>query len=89
MSFASIQVVYTSIMKIVDYVTFDTSCNRTFYGDGSSVDEWGNETTVCGTLEDLTKALSPCMAGADGPTVEIDTIMICVTTIGRLEFAPF
>lgn len=81
MSFAAIQVVYTSVMTIVDYVTFDIKCNETFFfGDGNE------STVVCYSLADFKEMTAPCMAGSTGPVIGLDTILICSITIGLYPF---
>jgi divalent metal cation (Fe/Co/Zn/Cd) transporter len=83
MSFASIQVIYTSIMTIVDFIIFDTQCNQTFYYQDSNSDG-GNETALtCGLVSDLKEQLGPCMSGESGPVVELATIVICCVTVGK------
>jgi hypothetical protein len=75
MSFASLEVMITSVKQITDYAKFDSKCNQTLLA---------NDTTIeCGTVPDLMDSLKPCMKGQNGPEVSIATIVICVMTSGK------
>ena len=75
MSLASVQVIQTSIQRIVDYADYDASCNVT-------VAKLNETALLCGSVSELNKLLGPCLSGASGPVVELTTIVICCVTIG-------
>lgn len=74
MSLASVQVIQSSIFRIVDYVNYDVNCEvaKQFY----------NESDVfCGTEKEINDLVDDCLDGASGPTMTIPTIVICCVTI--------
>jgi cation diffusion facilitator family transporter len=72
MSLASVQVIESSVQRIISYAGYDTDCQLKSYNESE---------VLCGTREELDELLGPCSSGAEGPIVELPTIIICCTTI--------
>lgn len=74
MSLASVQIIQSSIQRIVTYVNYDVNCHiQAVFNNESDV--------FCGTQDEIFKLVEHCMEGSTGPTVAIPTIVICCATI--------